>query len=156
MKPRTYLGWALLFPFIFWGVCVLIVLLFSSKEIPERWNAVLMPFFYYAFGIIVWLIPYSLTAIGIWVWSRNKTVRSLMRISFAAPLIFFVLMVIEVALVTSPQVLMLEALVTTLPHQMAWIGVFSLFFGYLFVGIAFGLFKLLQARNLIAEESTPQ
>ena len=57
MKPRTYYGLALFFPYMLWGICALIFFIVSSHEISEPWNIVLMPISFYTFGIILWFIP---------------------------------------------------------------------------------------------------
>jgi hypothetical protein len=102
MKPRTYFGLALLFPYILWGICALIVFLLSSKEISEAWNIVLMPLMFYVFGIILWLVPYTVLAVAMWIWSRNKSTTALYRLALIAPILLFALMFIEVVLVSLP------------------------------------------------------
>jgi len=72
MKPLTYFRLALSFPYILWGICALIFLFVSKLEISGNWNIVLMPLLFYVFGIILWFIPYTALAIGMWIWSRNK------------------------------------------------------------------------------------
>jgi len=57
MKPRTYFGLALFFPYMLWVICALIFFIVSSQEISEPWNVVLMPISFYTFGIILWFIP---------------------------------------------------------------------------------------------------
>lgn len=154
MKPRTYFGVALLFPFILWGMCALAVLVLSSRAIPNTWETVLMPVFYYAFGIILWFIPYCLLAVGMWIWSKNRAVKALQSLALIAPLIMAVLIVIEAMLVSLLNSNLAQA-AAAWPVQAAVIGGLTLVFGYLCVGVAFALFKLLQVRHLIAEETPP-
>jgi hypothetical protein len=152
MKPRTYFGFALLFPYLLWGVCALVaVSLSSGQELPEAWNIALMPVFFYAFGIILWFIPYTVLAIGLWLLSRNKPTRALYQMALISPLLLSVLMLLEATLVSLPAE-DLAKLTKDLVDQLAVLGGFSLVFGYLCVVIALGGFKLLQARKLIAEE----
>jgi hypothetical protein len=153
MKPQTYFRLALLFPYVLWGVCALIFFTLQSIfEIPEAWNIVLMPMTFYVFGIILWLIPYTLLAIGLGIWGRNKSTDTLRKMAFAAPILFFILMLIEVVLVSLPAESIAE-FIKELLAQSAMLGVFSLVFGYLCVGIALGIFKFMQTKKLIAEES---
>ena len=151
MKPQTYFSLALLFPYILWCLCVLIFFLVSSQEIPAAWNVALMPISFYTFGIILWFIPYTILAVGMWIWSRNKSTKTLYKLVMLAPVLLSVLMLIEVVLVSLPVGSVTE-LTKDLPSQAALVGGFSLVFGYLCVGIAFGVFKFLQGKHLIVEE----
>jgi len=152
MKPRTYFGIALLIPYILWGMCALIVAILSSmQEVPEIWNIGLMPLVFYTFGIILWFVPYTLLAIGMWVWSRNKSTATLHKLALLAPILLSALMLIEVVLISLPTNGVTD-LTNGLPGQLALVGGFSLVFGYLSVGIALGVFKFLQSRHRIAEE----
>lgn len=155
MKPRTYFRLALLFPYLLWCVCALIVFILSRLESSMDWSVVLMPVFYYAFGILVWFIPYTLLAIGMWVWSKNKSKAMLHKKAMIAPPLLVILMLIETTLISLPTD-SIEDFTGTMLGQTLLIGGFSLVFGYLCVGIALGVFKLLQARKLIAEETLEQ
>lgn len=155
MKPRTFFGLALLFPYILWGICALIFALISSREISENWNVALMPVAFYVFGIVLWFIPYTVLAVGMWIWSRNKSTNALRKLALIAPLLLFVFMLIEVVAVSLPMD-SITGLTKDLLNQSALVGGFSLTFGYLCVGIALGIFKFLQTKKIIAEESPAQ
>lgn len=152
MKPRTYFGLALLFPYMLWGICALIVFLLSSREMSEAWNLVLMPLTFYTLGIILWLVPYRLLAVGLWMWSRNKSTAALYKLALLAPILLFPLMLIEAVLVSLPAESLAE-LAKEMLGQAVLLGGFSLVFGYLSVGIALGIFKFLQLKHFIAEET---
>lgn len=152
MKPRTYFGLALLFPFILWIISALIAFLLSGQETSTNWDLVLMPVFFYAIGIILWLIPYTLLAIGLWIWSRNKSVKALFKAAMVAPVALGILMLLEGLLVNLPAS-DLAQLGRELLGQVAMLGGLSLLFGYFCVGIAWGIFKILKARKFIAEET---
>jgi len=152
MKPRTYFGLALLFPYILWGICALIVFLLSSQEMSEAWNLVLMPIAFYTFGIILWLVPYTLLVAGMWIWSRNKSTAALYKLARLAPILLFPLLLIEAVLVSLPAESIAE-LAKDMLGQAVLLGGFSLVFGYLSVGVAMGVFKFLQSKHLIAEET---
>lgn len=154
MKPRNFFRPALLFPYLLWGVCALIVFLLSSQEISEAWNIVLRPVFFYAFGIILWFVPYTVLAIGMWIWSRKKSTTALYRTALIAPILLLVLMIIEVVAVSLPIDSMAQ-LTEELLGQSALVGGFSLVFGYFCVGIALGLFRFLKSRNRILEGTVP-
>jgi len=151
MKPRTYFRVALLFPYLLWVICALIVFIFSQQETSTDWSIVLMPVFYYAFGILLWFIPYTLLASGMWIWSRNKPAESLFRAGMSSPFLLGILMIIEGALVYLPDDGMVD-LAKELPGQIIFLGGLSLVFGYLCVGIALGIYKLLKAKKIISEE----
>jgi hypothetical protein len=152
MKPRTYFRLALLFPYILWIVCALIVFILSSIPMTSSsWDIVMMPFFFYAFGILLWFIPYTILAIGMWVWSKGKSTAALYKPALGAPLLLFILMLIEVVLISLP-VNSVTELTEGLLSQSAVLGGFSLVFGYLCVGIALGIYKFLKSRNIITEE----
>jgi hypothetical protein len=154
MKPRTYFGLTLLFPYILWGICALVVFLLSSQETSTVWNIVLMPITFYTFGVILWLVPYTVLAAGMWLWSRNKSTAAIYRLAMRAPILLFPLMLIEAVLVSLPAESVAK-LAKDLLGQSVLLGGFSLIFGYLSVGTALGVFKFLQAKNLVAEETPP-
>ena len=154
MKPRTYFGLALLVPYILWSICALVVFLLPSEELSETWNMVLMPFSFYVIGIILWFFPYALLAVGMWFWSKNKSTTTLYKLAMFAPVLLSVLMLIEAMLVSLPVDNVAE-FTQELLGQSLFLGGFSLVFGYLCVGIALGVYRALQAKGLIVEESSP-
>lgn len=151
MKPRTYFSLALLFPYILWVICALIAFILSGQETSTGWDLLLMPVFFYAIGILLWFIPYTLLAVGLWLWSRNKSVTALFRAAMVAPLGMGVLMLLEGLLVNLPAS-DLAQLGRELPGQVALLGGLSLVFGYFCVGVAWGIYKILKARKIITEE----
>ena len=152
MKPRTYFGIALLFPYILWCICALVIFILSSQEISEPWNVVLTLFFFYAFGILFWFIPYTILAVGIWLWSHNKSLTVLYKTAIVAPILLCALILVESTLLSLP-VDSLAELLKKAAETSFLLGGFSLVFGYLCVGFALVVFKFLQAGNLIAEEA---
>jgi hypothetical protein len=155
MKPPTYFKLALLFPYILWGIFAIIFLLASNLDIPEKWNIVLMPMVFYVFGIILWFIPYTVLAIGMGIWSRNKSTKSLSKSAMLAPVLLAILVSLEAILVNLPSDGVAEFMADA-ASQSALVGVFSLVFGYVCVGIAAGVYKILRVRNLIREETPAQ
>lgn len=153
MKPRTYFGRALLFPYLLWCLCALIFFLISSREIPEAWNLVLLPISFYTFGIILWFIPYTVLAIGMWLWSKHKPTTALYKLALASPMLFFALMLLEYLVVTVPTSTAAN-FTNGLLGQVVFLGVCSMVFGYLSVGVALGVFRFLQSRNQVVEESS--
>jgi hypothetical protein len=156
MKPQTFFRLALLVPYILWGIGLLVMLPLSAmeNELSETWNFILMPIAFYTIGIILWFLPYTILAIGLGIWAKNKSINSLRNTALAAPFLFFVLMSIEIIIVNLPATTITEFLSAIAEQSLAF-GVFSLLYGYVCVGIAFGIFKLLQHKNLIAIEVPP-
>jgi hypothetical protein len=118
------------------------------------WNLVLMPITFYTFGVILWFIPYTVLAIGMLIWSRNKPTAALSKLAMLAPILFLALMLIEAVLVSLPAE-SIAKLTKDLPGQSALLGGFSLLFGYLCVGVAMGLYKFMQSKNLIKQDNEP-
>jgi len=152
MKPRRLFGIALLLPYLFWGISVLIANLFSSQDASDIWNTLLVPVMFYAIGAALWFIPYTLLAIGMWFWSKNKSIASLRKLGLSAPIVFSGLMTIEYSII-------MLANNSSTTDWAGTIGILALLmfssmvFGYLFVGIAMVIFNGLQSKNLIAEET---
>ncbi len=153
MKPRTFFRLAFLFPYILWMICALTAFTISSSSqvTSSVWDVILMPVFFYAFGIFFWFIPYTLMATGMWIWSGNKSPAMLQRMALTAPLLLFVFLLIEVVLASLP-VNNVGELANDLLDQSLLLGGFSLVFGYLCVGIALSVYKVLKANKLIMEE----
>jgi hypothetical protein len=152
MKPRTYFGLALLFPYVLWIVSALATFALSPLETSTFWDMVFMPVFFYTLGILLWFFPYTILALGLWLWSRGRSTATLLKAGLAAPLLLSVLLLVEVVLVSLP-VDSLAELTDELVAQSALLGGFGLVFGYLCVGIALWVFKIMQARKLIVEET---
>jgi len=159
MKPRQLFGVALLFPYLLWGVSVLIANLFSN--VSDIWNFLLVPILFYAVGALFWFIPYTLLAIWLWIWSRNKSVVSLRKAGLLAPIYLSILVTIEYSIYTYISFLPSEngETVVYIESGTAILGfaallvASSLIFGYLFVGIGLAVYKILISKNLVAENS---
>jgi len=153
MKQKTFFGLALLFPYILWVFCVLVVFILSSRELSATWNSVLMPFGIYTFGIVLWFIPYTLLAIGMWVWSRNKSIQAIFKAGLLAPFFLVLLMIVEVIVFSFGTGGFNEMFNNAVTEALA-LGAFCLVFGYLCVGVVLVLYKFLLSRNMIKEEIT--
>ena len=152
MKARRLFGIALLFPYLFWGISVLIANLFSSQNASDIWNILLVPVMYYAVGVILWFIPYTLLAIGMWFWSKNRSVAALRKLGLTAPIIFSGLISIEYSIIMFVN----NSSTTDWAGTIGFLALLvfsSMVFGYLFVGIAMAIFNGLQSKNLIPEET---
>jgi hypothetical protein len=151
MKPVTYFHFALLLPYLLWGLSALVVAIAPQKT-SSTWTTLLTPVYFYAFGILLWFLPYTVLAVGLLIWSRNKQTNHLFKAALTAPLVLVVLMAVEAGLVSIPSESMSD-FSSILLGQAALLGGFSLVFGYLCVGFALGIYKFLRTRSLIREEA---
>ena len=165
MKSQTYLRLSLLVPYVLWGVATIIVLLTPALTNPSvepnaMMNALAGIAFIYAFGIILWGIPYTLTALGLWFWSRGRPARQMVRVFAFSPFMLAILLAMEI-FVTSINWTDIRAGFSQQPSElggsMLSVGVLALVFGYLCIGIAAGTHKILKSLNVIRDEneSTP-
>lgn len=154
MKTQTFFRLALLFPYGLWIICMIVIGMTSNlMDVSDTWQALMFPFAIYALGAFIWFVPYTLLAIGLGFWSRNKSTTALSRAGLLSPLLLFPLLVIEAVVIYLPAdnaAQILESL-----QYGALLGGFGLVFGYLCVGVVFGIFKLLQAKQFIAPETPP-
>jgi len=161
MKPKTLFRLSLLFPYILWGICALIVYLMSNITLKEDlfanasniWNILLMPIMFYAFGVLFWFIPYTLLAVGLWIWSRHKSTTDLYKASIRSPFFLLILMVLEAVMLSMGSGEIGTTLKNILEESLL-LGGSSLVFGYMCVGVAMGVYKLLRSKNLIIKEET--
>lgn len=152
MKPGGYFRFALLIPFILWVISLIVSLIYSAIELEEIWNIIFIPIVYYAIGILLWFFPYTVLAIGLWIWSKNRSSLALRNAALTAPSLFFLLILIEAswAYLSTDSI---SEVAKSLPEVATFLIVLSLVYGYLCVGIAFGIFKFLQAKNFIVQEA---
>ena len=154
MKHRRLFGIALLFPYLFWGICVLIANLFSSQGESDIWNILMVPVMFYAVGVILWFIPYTLLAVGMWFWSKNKSIAALRKSGWIAPIIFSGLMSVEYSIIMLTDNSSATDWAGTLSF-LALLIFISIVVGYLFVGLVIVSFNGLQSKNLIIEDLQP-
>jgi hypothetical protein len=154
VKPQNFFRLALLFPYAFWVLCLLIMKLVSDlTDLPEPWQAVFMPFALFTLGIFFWFIPYTLLAIGLGIWSGNKPTALLRKAGLLSPILLFVLLLLEGMIIMIPMEDMTQFMESL--QYGALLGGMGLVYGYFCVGIVFGIYKLLQGKNLIMQEASP-
>ncbi len=100
MKPQLALRLTLLVPYLLWGIAVisaltLVPLINASIGSGAGINLLLTPILIYAYGVVIWGIPYTLLATGLWVWSRNKNTQNIVRTFALAPIMLAMLTTIE-------------------------------------------------------------
>ena len=166
MKTTTYLRLSLLIPFLVWGIGVLFFIVLSSLE-PNaaegmESNVILGLVFwtvlFYVFGIIGWLLPYVLLSLALLVWSFRSRVQVLMKAFALSPIAKALLIVIFVNITSigagnwdmfsdNPTGNLENFFGSNL-----WFVILTLIWGYICVGIGYGIYKLLQRLGYIKEE----
>lgn len=160
MKTNTYLRWSLLIPFLVWGVSLLIFMI-ASKFSPEAFpggesvsavDVTLMFLMFYVFGIIVWIFPYILLALILFFWSFSARPNTALRVFALSPIAMTLLTVAALTIMTlgdsSPGMIDRDFLSLNL----LYVGV-TLIWGYVCVGIGYGIYRLLQKRQLLRDEA---
>jgi hypothetical protein len=145
----------LLIPYFAWGIALLFVLLVSklggNPDAPNAFfNVIVGVASFYMLGILVWGIPYTILAVGLFLWSINKPAPNIYKVFFFSPLLLAILMEVEITLITfwPPQPPSLEGLPNFLSTTLLAV-IPSLVFGYGFVGVGVIIYKGKMHRNLI-------
>ena len=164
MKPQTYLRLSLLLPYLLWAI------MFSLTQLQEGSGESSPPggateflnlgwlTAVYLVGIFLWFLPYTVLALGLFVWSRNRQANAIVRVFALAPLLLAALILLEINILSIISGGLDSYLSGSgLQELMALNGlaiVFTLVAGYFCVGIGFGLYKLLQSLKIIKEAET--
>jgi hypothetical protein len=169
MKTITYLRCSLLIPFLVWGACVLLFLLVAALEPAGSEfmgsNLILGLIFwtilFYVFGILGWFLPYVLLSLVLLVLSFRSRAQVLMKVFALSPLVMTILIVIVVnmwSIGTGSWEMFSYNPTENFENFFGsnlWFAILTLTWGYLCVGIGFGLHKLLQRLGYIRDvEST--
>lgn len=167
MKTLTYLRLSLLIPLVVWLFTVLISVGmealsltydYFNEETPTAISAMLTLVGSYAFGIILWIFPYILLALILFFWSFLAQPRTALRVFALSP----VAMTILTIAVTILFLLGISGGVWGYPVPFPidanfvgihiYIGVMAFTWGYLCVGIGYGLYRLLQHLGRIKDD----
>ena len=161
MKTTTYLRFSLLIPFVIWGICLLVIMVmdaaFLNRFTPELPGAISVGvavfFTAYVLGIIFWILPYVLLALILFFSTFISQARMALKVFALSPLAMTLLTLATVILMGlsnsgsldqdfSSFILLVIALV------LSW--------GYICVGIGYGIYRLLQRRGTIRDEELIQ
>ena len=165
MKTAMYLRLALLIPILVWGVCLLFFIIASTAPINEfasSESTTTTPMFvffgFYTFGIVFWFFPYLLLSqllLALSFITKAGTTLKIFALSPIAMTILTITLLNLVALGTSGDSAILS---NPLVKDQDFISfnmlslVLSLIWGYICVGIGFGLYKLLQYLRIMRDE----
>jgi len=157
MKSQTYLRLSLLIPYLLWVISLGII--FVTSQFPESNNVIITIISgvagFYTLGVILWGIPYTLLAVGLWVWSRSRDTRKMARGFAYSPILLGLLLMIETFILSINWSDVPNGFSQISPDFTASIltlGGLSLLYGYLCIGFAAGLYKLLKKFNVINDE----
>jgi hypothetical protein len=168
MKTKTYLRFSLLLPIVVWGLSVLLfVLMMALPEVydpaqNEALGVVYVGAFFilfYVFGIIIWLFPYILLSLILFFSTYISQARTSLKVFALSPLAMTVLTIAVTIIFTFGG--MKEGETLPIPGGFdkyligfnLLIGAISLIWGYICVGIGFGIYKLLQRTGIIKDET---
>ena len=168
MKTATYLRLSLLIPILVWGVCLLFLIVASASPMSEQLlssklttitDLIFLFFAFYVFGIIIWVIPYFLLSLILLFLSFRVQARAAMKVFALSPLAMTILTIAVLDLMAigfstgdgailsnsfgrDQDFISFNILVLAL----------SLVWGYICVGIGFGIYRLLQHSRIIRDE----
>jgi len=169
MKTTTYLRFSLLIPFVVWGFCLVVFFSLAGflplsygngLSTPETLvENILLFVFYYVLGIFIWIFPYGLLALILFLWSFIGKPRTMLTIFALSPLAMTILTTAILIIMdlgeigaeipfSQPQ--RLDADFFSFNAQIAGI---SLAWGYICVGIGFAVYKMLQHLGYIKDET---
>ena len=166
MNTTTYLRWSLLIPIVLWALClpifVLLNLLPGSENLTDPtapmdfMGVVGMFVIIYVFGIVIWVFPYVLLAMILFFWSFIGRAQTMLKVFALSP---FAMVPLTVAI---PSVLFLGASPGGFLGDMGvfkeWMSInlflaaIALIWGYICVGMGYGLYRLLRHHGLIKDE----
>ncbi len=167
MKTKTYLRLSLLIPFLIWVFCLAIFIIWS-KLFPNSsgmdgsegiLDIILLPLMFYVFGIIGWLLPYLLLASILFIWSFRSESEVLMKVFALSPLVMTILVLIVVNVLSigdggwslsSPNPTVNASYIL---GSNALFGLLTLLWGYICVGIGYGIYRILQWQGFMKEEA---
>lgn len=168
MKTITYLRLSLLTPLLVWGICVLLLILLSALDSSGRainestmTGIIIWSILFYVFGIIGWILPYLLLSIILLVWSFRSRTEVLMKVFALSPVAMATLVVLFLSMISFGS--QDWSMFSKNPLSNAenffgsplWFVILTLIWGYACVGAGFGIYKILQRRGIIRDETIP-
>ena len=166
MKTQTYIRSSLLIPYILWAIFLGIAIIASRAPDDASASTSLISIItvittFYVIGIILWGIPYTILAFGLWLWSRGRDLQKTTRVFALSPLFLAILMMLETFILSfdwSDMANGFSQLSTDSGASFLTLGGLSILYGYLCIGLATGLYKILRSLNVFNREekaSTP-
>lgn len=160
IKPQNLLRSLLLIPYIAWGIA----LLYSSLAYGPDGNAPnaflngLAGFAsFFTIAIIGWGIPYTILAVGLFLWSIKKPAPVIYKAFLISPVLLSILTIVEVVYITfSPlqKAPVLADFKDFLSYTLLAV-IPSLILGYVFVGLGIIIYKAMGRLDLLKTEAEP-
>lgn len=161
MKKQTFLRLSLLIPYLLWACSAIVTWAISSstnnlENQASIINAIAYVLIIYAYGIILWGIPYTLLAISLWVWSARKQTHLIVKTFALAPVYLAIPIMIEILILDYDSISNItqnwQGFLSGFGYSaLALIG-FSLAYGYLCIGIVYLIYRLSGKLNFIKSE----
>jgi hypothetical protein len=152
MKKPTFIRLSLLAPYVLWviftGLIFAMSVVFPSSESFPIVSGVIAISFVYSFGILVWGIPYTLLALGLWIWSRGKSADTMTRV-FALSPVFLAILIAAFGLVL---IWRDSNSLSDIGEGMLALGGIAIAFGYGTIGVVFIAYRVLRAGKFIVPE----
>jgi hypothetical protein len=155
MKTQKFIRLSLLFPYLLWVILASFMVVMSeifptSESLPIVTGMIAISFMY-VFGIVIWGIPYTILALGLWIWSNKKPARPIVRVFVFSPLMMAVLVAITMYFLLGTE----DSVSSDVGASILALGGFSILYGYGIIGIVAGFYKLLRMGNVIKPENEP-
>ena len=166
MKTKTYARLALLIPLLLWVILLLVELLINavipadlrSNEPNTFLGALEIVILFYVIGIVLWFLPYLVLSLAMLLISYKIRVERLQYVLILSPFAMAILAMMEATLVSlpaggfaSPSADLATNFMTGIGINLM-MGILSLVYGYICVGLGYAGYKLLQRFGKIKEE----
>jgi hypothetical protein len=166
MKTKTYARVALLIPLVLWVILLLVELLINAvipadlrSNGPDTFlGALEIVILVYVIGIVLWFLPYLVLSIAMLLMSYKIRMERLQYVLILSPFAMAILAMMEATLVSlpaggfaSPSADLATNFMTSIGINLM-MGILSLVYGYICVGLGFAGYKLLQRFGRIKDE----
>jgi hypothetical protein len=166
MKTRTYARLALLIPLLIWVILLLVELLINaaipadlrSNGSTTFFGVLEMFMMFYVIGILLWFLPYLVLSISMLLVSFKIRLETLQYLFILSPFAMAILAMLEATIVSLsaggfalPSADLASNFKTSIEINLM-MGILSLIWGYICVGLGFAGYKLLQRLGKINDE----
>ncbi|MBN1451756.1 MAG: hypothetical protein JW963_12135 [Anaerolineales bacterium] len=157
-KPQNLLRSLLLIPYLTWGIALLFVYLVSGPAgnlytSNAFFDALMGVTSFYTIGILLWGIPYTILAVGLFLWSINKPAPTIYKVFAFSPFVLSILMVIEILLISFwPLQAQTSEVSMDLSTPILVAIIPTIIYGYGFVGAGSLLYKVARRLTFISIE----
>ena len=166
MKTKTYARLALLIPLLIWVILIFVELAINlvipadlrSSEQMTVFGFLEMFIMFYVMGILFWFLPYLVLSIAMLLISYKISLERLQYVLILSPFAMAILAMMEATLVSlpaggfaSPSADLATNFMTGIGINLM-MGILSLVYGYICVGLGIAGYKLLQRFGKIKEE----